>query len=720
MMLSDRSTHAFKTALAVVIAYAIALSMNWNKPYWAGFVAASLSLTTLGQGIQNGLMATVGAVCGAIVGFAVLADFVQDRWLFIGSLSLVCALCIYLGLGTVRYKYFWVQFGFLAVLVGISGWLDPVNAFHIGIERTKEVATGLIVYTIIAVTLWPQDTRKDLETIASKLGASLHQMFNAYTAFLRGEDNGTASAGLRAQAAALQGQFGILLDAAVIDSLEVKELRKAWRRVQALLADLGGMLDRWRLCLDDLRGIRLDAYLPSFAAIQEELDRRLAGIERLLAGQPPEGQPTPLDLVVDQGGLATLSPFDQAAVNVARDRLEHLERTTRALFATLSEIRGLGPPVAAPATLPPPPQLLVLDRDRLAEALRVAASAWLIFLAVVYIPGLPGGLATVATAVVVQSMVTSPVTPNFSVKGMLAPVLVAAACTFPIYIFLMPALSDFYQLALVLFTATFGIAYVLHEPRQGIARSVILLLFMMLISVNNEQQYHFIPFTNTVLQWLVFLGLLTLVQYFPVSGQPDQVFPRMVRRLLNSSAYLLSLDWKPAATPSHWPAAFHRHEIATLPQKLPGWGRGLPPGALGSATPGQLQALVTSLQALSLRIEALLEARAAPQAEARVHQLQADVRTWRTGVQRLLEELAAVPEAADPADVRTRLDAMLAQIQQRIAAVVNSADDGAISAEDNENMIRLLGAYRGVSEGLIAFADHAAAIDWGRLREARF
>jgi len=35
-------------------------------------------------------------------------------------------------------------------------------------------------------------------------------------------------------------------------------------------------------------------------------------------------------------------------------------------------------------------------------------------------------------------------------------------------------------------------------------------------------------------------------------------------------------------------------------------------------------------------------------------------------------------------------------------------------------MIRLLGAYRGVSEGLIAFADHAAAIDWGRLREARF
>lgn len=719
-MLSDRSKQACKTALAVAIAYAIALSMNWDKPVWAGFVAASLSMGTRGQGVQNGLMAMAGALCGTVAGFAVLAAFVQDRWLFIGTLSMVCALCIYLGLGTTRYKYFWVQFCFLTVLVGVSGWLDPVNAFHVGIERTKEVATGLIVATTIALLLWPYDSRKDMEGAASRLVASWHQLFHAYNAILRGERDDKVSAGLRAQAMALQGQFGILLDAAMVDSVEVIEKRPAWRRGQALMADLGGTLDRWGLCLVDLKGLHLDAPLPAWPTIQEELDRRLAGIERLLAGQPPEQPPMPLDLLMDQARLAALSPFDQAAVNVARDRLEHLERTTGALLATLSEIRGLGPPVAAPAALPEPSQFLVLDRDRLAEAVRLAASAWLVFLAVVFIPGLPGGLGTVATAVVVLASITSPVMPNVSITGMLGPVLAGATCAFPVYFFLMPALSEFYQLALVLFSVTFSIAYVLHEPRQGLSRILILLLFMSLIHVTNQQGYSFSFFVNTVLQWCVFIGLLTVTHYVPVSGQPDQVFPRMVRRMLQSSAYLLSLGWRTTSRPSHWRTAFHQHEVATLPQKLATWGRALPPAALGSATPDQLQVLVTSLQGLSLRIEALLVARAAPQAEARVDQLRDDMRTWIAEVQKVFAQLAATPEAIDPVDLRAQLDFMLARIEQRIETAVNTADEAAVSAEDNANMVRLLGAYRGLSQALIAIANRSTAIDWGRLREARF
>jgi hypothetical protein len=35
-------------------------------------------------------------------------------------------------------------------------------------------------------------------------------------------------------------------------------------------------------------------------------------------------------------------------------------------------------------------------------------------------------------------------------------------------------------------------------------------------------------------------------------------------------------------------------------------------------------------------------------------------------------------------------------------------------------MYRLLGAHRGVSEALVAFAGQVPSIDWSRLREARF
>lgn len=40
MVLSDRFKYSFKVALAMVMAYGVALSMNWEKPMWAGFAVA--------------------------------------------------------------------------------------------------------------------------------------------------------------------------------------------------------------------------------------------------------------------------------------------------------------------------------------------------------------------------------------------------------------------------------------------------------------------------------------------------------------------------------------------------------------------------------------------------------------------------------------------------------------------------------------------------------
>jgi hypothetical protein len=49
----------------------------------------------------------------------------------------------------------------------------------------------------------------------------------------------------------------------------------------------------------------------------------------------------------------------------------------------------------------------------------------------------------------------------------------------------------------------------------------------------------------------------------------------------------------------------------------------------------------------------------------------------------------------------------------------NAARDDA-STEELDNMYRMLGAYRGVSEALVSLASQARAIDWPRVREARF
>ena len=63
-VLSDRFKAAIKTALAVVLAYGVALSMNWEKPYWAAFTVAFCGLSTVGESLNKGLMRLSGTFFG--------------------------------------------------------------------------------------------------------------------------------------------------------------------------------------------------------------------------------------------------------------------------------------------------------------------------------------------------------------------------------------------------------------------------------------------------------------------------------------------------------------------------------------------------------------------------------------------------------------------------------------------------------------------------------
>jgi len=51
--ISTRAKEAIKTGLAMTIAYGIALSMDWEKPYWAGFAVAMISLACPDCGGQS-------------------------------------------------------------------------------------------------------------------------------------------------------------------------------------------------------------------------------------------------------------------------------------------------------------------------------------------------------------------------------------------------------------------------------------------------------------------------------------------------------------------------------------------------------------------------------------------------------------------------------------------------------------------------------------------
>jgi uncharacterized membrane protein YccC len=86
--LSTRSKEAIKTALAMTIAYGIALYMDWEKPHWAGIAVAVISFSTVGQSLNKGAMRMLGTLVGAVAALMFLALFFQARWWMVLSLSL--------------------------------------------------------------------------------------------------------------------------------------------------------------------------------------------------------------------------------------------------------------------------------------------------------------------------------------------------------------------------------------------------------------------------------------------------------------------------------------------------------------------------------------------------------------------------------------------------------------------------------------------------------
>ena len=87
MTLNNRTKEAIKTALAMTIAYGVALSMDWPNPHWAGFAVAAISLSTVGQSLNKGVMRMLGTLLAAAFSLTLIALFPQDRWLFFAVLS---------------------------------------------------------------------------------------------------------------------------------------------------------------------------------------------------------------------------------------------------------------------------------------------------------------------------------------------------------------------------------------------------------------------------------------------------------------------------------------------------------------------------------------------------------------------------------------------------------------------------------------------------------
>jgi uncharacterized membrane protein YccC len=718
---STRTKESVKTGLAMVITYGIALSMDWEKPYWAGFAVALISLATTGQSLNKGALRMLGTLVAVAVALILIALFAQDRWFFMLCLSAYVGFCTYM-MGGAKHRYFWNICGFVCVVVCMSAGPSSVNAFETAILRTQETGLGIMVYSLVSIFIWPITAGSDFEKAAGKLLATQKQLYRSYLELISGRRKTGEAHGLRAQAAQEITRVGQLLDAAESDTYEIWEVRKQWRRYHHQAAELNETMERWRASFAEVKALDVSRLLTNLDEFGVELEYRLAQMGRMLANQAPVRHPAAMELALDTDEVRALSHFHRAALAVTCSRLQHLELITRSLFDSLSDIKGFGQSVSMADTVSRPRIAFVLDPDRMMAAVRIIFAIWLAFVALIYVEGIPGGAGFVSMVVpFAMALATMPQAPA---SMLFLPAAVSVLFAGLVHIFVMPKLSSFFGLGILIFAVTFAICYLFATPRQALGRALGLAMFVMIASISNEQTYSFLKVANTSLMFALLFLILVITARFPFSLCPERVFMRLITRFFRSCEFLMSNkrggSQRNETRMDRWRKAFHAREVSTLPRKLGAWVPFIDTKSPSVTSQQQVQAVVTCMQGLSYRMKELLEERARPQAQFLVQALEVDMRTWHRKVQKTYQRLSVNPAVGEKETFRRNLDGILERLEKQIKGALNQASKGQLSDRDAESFYRLLGAYRGVSEALVNYTGSAETIDWPLWTEERF
>jgi len=717
MTLSHDIKESIKTALAMTIVYGVGLHMGWDRPYWAGFAVAFISLATVGQSFNKGALRMMGTVMGVLAALTLVALFAQQRWLFILFTSLWVGLCTYMMAGS-RHQYFWFLGGFASLIVAVDGGLESEHAFATAMTRLQQTGLGIGVYSLVSLLLWPNSSRGGLHATVLSQIATQQKIFDAALQLLAGAGDRAVVKSLHLNEVAGNTRLATLLDAAITDSDDVRALEKEWRDFQRASGQLAETMQRWRENFNELQSLPLQQLLPELDAFALELDHRFTGISCMLEHKAAPQPCTDITLAIDPSAAQALPPFNHVALLVAQRHMLRIEELTRALFNSSSSIGGFSDSSGSTAPAVSKPGPWVPDPERLQAAGQIMVALWLAFLAVIYIADFPGGFGFFSmVGPIGMQVLTKPQSP---VRALAAPMATGVIFAAVLYIFVMPKLSSFTGLGLMIFLATFLICYRYSSPQKGLSRAIGLAMFVVIISVSNQQSYSFLSVATTALMLSFLLPLLALVAYIPYSPRPERALLRLLTRYFRSANFLLSHAAKGGGKTSvSRRENFHRRELASLPAKLDSWVTHVDPAVLGADSVRQLPALVDSLQALTNRLQEILEAQWLPQSPGLVTALHDDMQAWHQRVINAFQHLSADPSYKQ-AQWRARLDERMAQLDTNIKVQVNDAGENSLSSAEQENIYRLLSAYRSTSLALLDFVDVAANVDWAPWHEERF
>lgn len=589
----NRLLTAALSALSITSAIGLALAWNLDKPFWAAFAAMVVSMGTLGQSAQKGLLRMGGTVLGVVAGFAGLAFFAQERMLCLSVLFLYCIVIVHLMFKFKEYSYFFYTSVIVAIVIIIGNSSDVSASFSMGVARMEETVLGIAVYTCFALVLWPRSSEQLLHKSLQELVQLQQKVFTAQCASLQGSP---FSLTMYEQLRQALTRCTNVLSAAQLESARVRAKSMEWVSILQYCRELMGQQQRFLLLARRMNPAftqgpewknQEQALLSAFAGMVEPFTPQAAtGPAPGQAEAPSESsvQPT-VPFAVPPAPDSTLAQAWQATSARMLTLCASIARHRAFLEAGSQNVEGVGNMEDVGQGSPAQKQA---DRPEHLEVVPEWPTSWVTFAewwqlllaTLIYwlILGLwihldpPGTLSAgfvemglMIAFVVFHTGYVNPV-------EMLVSFIGGCALAFVLSFVVMVHMTTFSEFALLLLMVTFTSAYIFHKPAMGMMRTGFLLPWLSLGQFSEMRAFTTDMFLPSTVGLLSCVGVNALVFYCMERGHPALRFLRGQGRFTKAVDFFMASPEQAAQqSPGLWHSvkrAYYAKIIRDEPSQL--------------------------------------------------------------------------------------------------------------------------------------------------------
>ena len=152
---SQASKLSLKAAAATCLSVFLALLLNFQDPFFAGFGCFLMLLPNSGAVYTRAVQSTKGAIFGGFLGYFILGMSINDHFAFTIAIFLATAFFSYIMSVRKSTSFFWYYALVNLLLAALAGAIDPANALDAAFFRVVNVTLGIFCYFLVAVMIFP-------------------------------------------------------------------------------------------------------------------------------------------------------------------------------------------------------------------------------------------------------------------------------------------------------------------------------------------------------------------------------------------------------------------------------------------------------------------------------------------------------------------------------------------------------------------------------------